>query len=704
MAVLVAGVTANDDPRDSLWAAVRNGDAKAVKAALAKGTDVNAKNEIGVTALWIATQKGKREVVELLVDAGADVNARDLIWYVTPLSSAVATGDADIVTLLLRAGARDADAALIRAAAGGKLKVVRAVLDQAKLRREVLDAALFAVRKDSKDVRDALVDAGAKPLAVASEKDRVAWKSLTGNYESENGGKLIIEMLETGVAIRRGTSREALTRLAPDMFATLGMEYATYTFERKGSAVYRVVLKQFTAEISYYRLDATPAAKATGKPRDDGTVGAVVPNNWPAFRGPDGSGVADGQHPPITWDVAKGVNLRWKTPIPGLGHSCPVVWGDRVFLTTASSGDPKPKLRIGNYGDVDSVNDTTKHTWQVLCLDRDTGKIVWTRIPFVGVPKIKRHLKGSQANCTPVTDGKCVVACFGPEGLYCYDFAGNLRWKRDLSSIDSSFAIDQQYEWGFGSSPIIYDGLVILQCDLSKDSFIAAYRLEDGSQAWSTPRDEIPSWSSPVIWRSGQRTELVTNASQYARGYDPATGKELWRLAKKSEVSIPMPVIGRELIYISSGNRPIQPIIAVRAGAIGDISLQAKEDRNAHIAWSRMRGGPYMTTPIVYGDYLYVCSNAGMLTCYRAADGKEVYKERLGGVSYTASPVAADGRLYFTSEQGEVRVVRAGPEFELLAVNDMGDVCMATPAIADGTLFVRSQHHLFALARSKSGK
>jgi outer membrane protein assembly factor BamB len=368
-------------------------------------------------------------------------------------------------------------------------------------------------------------------------------------------------------------------------------------------------------------------------------------------------------------------------------------------LTTALSGVADPKVRTGNYGNVDSVNDTSKHTWQVLCLERATGKILWTKTAFEGVPKIKRHLKGSQANCTPATDGKRVVACFGPEGLYCYDFHGKPIWQRDLSSLDSSFAIDQQYEWGFGSSPIIHDGLVILQCDLSKDSFIAAYSLEDGAQVWSTPRDEIPSWCSPIIWRNSHRTELVTNASQYARAYDPATGKELWRLAKKSEIAVPMPVVWRDMVYISSGNRPIQPIIAIRAGAKGDISLEPNEDKNAHIAWSRMRGGPYMTTPIVYGDYLYVCSNAGVLTCYRADTGKELYKERLGGESYTSSPVAADGRLYFTSEQGEVRVVKAGSEFELLAVNEVGDVCMATPAISGGTLLVRSQHYLFALGR-----
>ena len=193
------------------------------------------------------------------------------------------------------------------------------------------------------------------------------------------------------------------------------------TFEQKGGKVTRVVYKRFTAE--YYYFPAKAVAKPTAAPKEgDVTVAAAM--NWPQFRGPDATGVADGQHPPTTWDVKDGTNVRWKTPIPGLGHSCPVVWGDRVFLTTAVSGDPDPKIRTGNYGDVDSVNDTTRHTWQVLCLERETGKVLWTRTAYEGVPKIKRHLKGSQANCTPATDGKRLVACFGPEGLYCYDFEG----------------------------------------------------------------------------------------------------------------------------------------------------------------------------------------------------------------------------------------------------------------------------------------
>jgi hypothetical protein len=279
---IAASANAKDDMLEALWAAVRNGDTKTITTLLDQGTDVNAKNKIGVTALWIAAGKGKQNVVELLVRHGADVNARDGIWYQTPLSSAVAEGNAEVVKFLIRSG----------------------------------------------------------------------------------------------------------------------------------------------------------------------------------------------------------------------------------------------------------------------------------------------------ATCTPATDGKRVVACFGSEGLYCYDFAGKLLWQRDLGTLDSSFAIDIKYEWGFGSSPILHDGLVILQCDLGKDSFIAAYRLEDGARVWSTPRDEIPSWNTPTIWRNARRIELVTNAAQYARGYDPATGKELWRLDKKSEVTIPTPIIGRDFVYLTSGNRPIQPIFAIRPGSAGDMSLK----------------------------------------------------------------------------------------------------------------------------------
>jgi outer membrane protein assembly factor BamB len=690
-----------DANRDALWAAVRAGDVKAVAAALDAGADVNARNEIGVTALWIAAGKDKLDVVETLVRRGADVNARDGIWYSTPLSSAVGGRRLAAAELLIKSGAKDVDTALFTAASQGNEAMVGKILEHGKVSQDALDAALYvAAAAKNEKVEQALKQAGGKPLPTAPAEDRKAWEKLVGTYESDGGARMVLTLREPGLMF----GGRWLKPTGPDTFVPLGSEGVRIRVERRGDEVTRITMTRFTAEYGFYRF-RDPVVPPAAAVEVDGEVGGP-PLNWPSFRGPNGTGVADGQQPPVTWDIKDGKNVRWKTPIPGLGHSCPVVWGNRVFVTTAVSGDPDPKIRVGNYGDVASVDDKSKHTWQVLCLDRDTGAILWTRTAYEGVPKIKRHLKGSQANCTPATDGTHVIACFGSEGLYCYDFAGRLLWKRDLSTLDSSFAIDKEYEWGFGNSPLIHEGLAILQCDLSRDSFIAAFAVETGERVWSTPRDEIPSWSSPVIWHHSRGVELVTNAAQYARGYDPKTGAELWRLAKKSEVTVPTPVCGKDLLFITSGNRPIQPIIAVRPGARGDISLSEGQDTNSHIAWSRMRGGPYMPTPILYGPHFYTCSNSGILACYEAATGKEVYKERIGGGSdsYTASPVAADGRLYLTSEQGQVRVVKAGPKFELLAVNTMDDYVMATPAISNGCLFVRSQHYLVALGRKPDEK
>ncbi len=656
---------------------------------------MNAKNEYGITALWIAASKGKTEVIEFLLSRGADPTARDGIWYQTPLSQSLEK--LENVKVLLKAGAKDIDAAATNAAVRGNLPVLQAILDTGKVSEERIDAALFAVGETKKEIREALIKAGAKPLPVVAEKDRKSWQGLTGNYENENGSVLKVEVKDVGLVAGSGTTLFAYKQAGPDKFVPIGATESSLTFERKSEKITRIVMRAYTAEIVYYPQGSKPVPKEPVAPKDVTASKTVVPANWPQFRGVDASGVADGQEPPLTWDGKEGKNILWKTPIPGLGHSCPVIWGDRVFLTTAVGGNNE--IKTGNYGDPSSVNDDSKLAFQVICLDRHTGKILWAKTAFEGVPKIKRHLKGSHANCTVATDGKRVVACFGSEGLYCYDFEGKLLWQRDLSTLDSSFTLDEQYEWGFAASPVLFEDRVILQCDLSKDSFIAAYSLTDGSQLWTTPRDEIPSWSSPTVWRNAQRVEIVTNASQFARGYDPMTGQELWRLDKRSEATVPTPVVTPDLAFVMSGNRPIQPIFAIKPTARGDISLKPGEMENSWIAWGRLRGGPYMPTPIVYRKHLYTIGNSGMLTCYDAASGKEIYKERVGGTSYTASPVAADGRLYFTSEQGEVRVVKAGPEFELLAINKMGEECMATPAICDRALFIRTKSALVAVGR-----
>jgi outer membrane protein assembly factor BamB len=371
-----------------------------------------------------------------------------------------------------------------------------------------------------------------------------------------------------------------------------------------------------------------------------------------------------------------------------------------VFTTTAISGDGKAELRTGLYGDVDSVNESAEHSWRVYCIDKQTGKILWERTPCTGLPKIKRHPKASHANPTPATDGDHLVASFGSEGLYCYDRDGNLLWQKSLGVLNSGWFYDADYEWGFGSSPVLYNGLVIVQCDIGKDSFLAAYRVADGQEAWRTPRDEIPSWGTPTVVETPDRVELVTAATRFARGYNPQTGEELWRLGPHSEITVPTPVYGEGLIFIASGYRPIQPIYAIRPGARGDISLKDGETKSDAVAWSIKKGGPYMPTPIAYQNQLYVCSNTGIVTCFDTQTGKQVYRERLGGSGgYTASPVAADGKLYFTSEESDVRVVRAGPKFELLSINPLGDPCVSTPAISDGMLFIRTQHYLLGIGR-----
>jgi outer membrane protein assembly factor BamB len=685
---------AADPKREALWAAVRAGDTKAIEAAIKDGADVNAKNEYGVSALWIAIGKNP-EIIELLLKNGADVNARDDIWYQTPLSKCDSPLHLPSLKLLIKAGAKDTDAAFYSVASRGSTIMMEAILELAKVSQDTLDAALYSQSTGmNQKVKDLLTKAGAKPIPRASEADKKSWAKIVGTYDSDGGQKITIAMKDVGLV----TGGRWLKPTGKDEFTPFGSEGSLVRVTWKDGEVAKITMKRFTAEYGFYKFKEPVAKPNAPVVIAKGTT--APPANWPSFRGPNGTGVVEGQNPPVEFDGKSMKNVNWKTEIPGLGHSCPVVWGNRVFITTAiSSGEKDPKIRIGNYGDVASVNDTSSHTYQVFCLDRDTGKVLWKQTAYEGVPKIKRHLKGSQANCTVATDGLHVIACFGPEGLYCYDFEGKLRWKRDLSTLDSSFALDREYEWGFGNSPVLHEGLCILQCDLSRDSFLAAFRLDDGSKVWSTPRDEIPSWSSPVIWKNSKRTEIVTNAAQYARGYDPVTGAELWRFAKKSEVTVPTPVLGDDLAFVSSGNRPIQPIAAIKPGAAGDISLKPNETSNSGIAWSTLRGGPYMPTPICYKGYFYTCSNSGILACYEAATGKEVYKERMGGTSYTASPVASDGRLYFASEQGEIRVVKAGPEFELLATNALDDFIMATPAISNGALIVRSQHFVWSLGQ-----
>lgn len=425
--------------------------------------------------------------------------------------------------------------------------------------------------------------------------------------------------------------------------------------------------------------------------------------NWPAFRGPMGSGIGDGANPPVSWNAEKNLNVAWKTPIPGISVSSPVIWGDRVFVVTSISGDPAAGFRHGLYGDVEPDKDQGEQTWKVYGLDLKTGKVLWEQVAAKGVPKNKRHPKSSFSSASPVTDGKRVIAYFGSEGLYAYDMDGKLLWKRDVGVQDAGWFFDPDFEWGAASSPVIYKNLVIIQTDRQKNSWLGAFDAATGKDIWRVERDEIPGWSTPVVVEHGGTAQLVTNSVKRIRSHDPATGKLIWELGGNSEITATTPVSSGGLIFVSNGYPPIQPIYAIKWEAKGDITLKEGAETNEGILWSKKRGGPYLPSPLVYGDLLYLCSNNGVLSAYNSKTGDRVYQERIAGKggAFSASPVAADGRIYLTSEDGEIHVAKAGPKYEHLASNPMGEVLMATPAITKGMLVVRGMKHVYGISEAK---
>ncbi|NWF86003.1 MAG: PQQ-binding-like beta-propeller repeat protein [Bryobacteraceae bacterium] len=428
-------------------------------------------------------------------------------------------------------------------------------------------------------------------------------------------------------------------------------------------------------------------------------AGAGSCADWPQFRGPSASGVAEGLKLPESWNAETGAGILWKAPVPGLAHASPIVWGDRIFLATAVSSRSNATFKPGIYGEGTASDDLSPHKWQVLCLDRKTGKTLWTSTAYEGAPKEKRHIKSTYASSTPATDGRVVAALFGSQGLYAFDFNGKLLWKKDLGRIDAGAYDAPDYEWGTASSPIIHQGMVFVQCDQQKYSFLMALDAATGATLWKAERDELPSWATPAVYTLGARQELVTNAPNFIRGYDPKTGKELWRLGGSSKITAPTPIFSRDLIYVASGRRPEAPIFAIRPGAGGNITLPAGQTSNASVAWSKQQRGSYMPTPLLHGGLFYVLGNSGIFDCYDAATGQEIYRERIphSGSGFSASPVAADGRIYLSSEDGDIFVLQAGRQFKLLSRTPMGEPLMATPALSGGVMYVRGQRHLFAI-------
>jgi len=438
----------------------------------------------------------------------------------------------------------------------------------------------------------------------------------------------------------------------------------------------------------------TPKALPTAAP----AIGS-----WPAFRGAEAAGIAEGQNLPDAWDGKAGKNILWHTPIPGLGHSSPVVWGNTIFVSTAVSSVANATFKPGLYGDGDASDDRSPQKWELLAIDKKTGAVKWERVAVEGTPRDKRHIKSTYASATPATDGRIVVASFGSMGVHAFDVAGNFLWKVDYGKANMGAYDLPGFEWGPASSPIIWNGLVIIQVDTQTDSFVLAVKAETGETIWKTDRQELPSWGSPTIANTTAGPILVTNASNFVRAYDPRTGKELWRVGKSSKITAPSPIYADGVFVIASGRAPERPIFVVKPDAKGDITLEDGKTSNDGIVWSKTGRGSYMPTPLAYKGLLYVLANGGILDAYDLKTGAEIYRQRLPviGSGYSASPVAADGKIYLSGEDGDMLVLKAGAEFAHIATNPMGELLMATPALSQGVMYVRSSTGLFAVGEKK---
>jgi outer membrane protein assembly factor BamB len=414
--------------------------------------------------------------------------------------------------------------------------------------------------------------------------------------------------------------------------------------------------------------------------------------HWPQFRGADSLGVSDNSNLPDKWTATE--NVAWKTDIRGRGWSSPIVWGDKIFVTSVVNLGDESAPKIGLYfGGEQKEPPKSEHQWNVVCLSLDDGRILWEKTAHTGIPATTIHIKNSYASETPVTDGQHVYAYFGNVGVFCYDFDGNLVWKKEVEPHKT------RYGWGTAASPVLYQGRLYIVNDNEEDSYLMALDARTGEQIFRVQRDEKSNWATPYVWKNSQRTELVVPGTGKVRSYD-LEGRLLWELGGMSSITIALPYSDGDLLYVSSGYvlDKQKPIFAIRPGASGDISLPEGETSNEYIAWTQKMGGPYNPSSLLYGDTIYVLYDQG---AFDAATGKEIYpKKRIpDGKAFTSSPWAYDNKIFCLNEDGVTFVIAAGDEFEILHTNPLADddMGMATPAIVGDKLLIRTSARLYCI-------
>jgi outer membrane protein assembly factor BamB len=382
---------------------------------------------------------------------------------------------------------------------------------------------------------------------------------------------------------------------------------------------------------------------------------------WARWRGPSGQGVVSGTGYPDSWSGTE--NVKWKVPVPGSGNSSPIVWGDRIFLTTAYDGGRR---------------------LSVVAYRRSDGARIWETFAPDGRTPYGNHYKNGFASATPATDGQRVYASFGPRGLLALDMNGKQVWHRDLGAMEAYH--------GTAGSPLLYKDRLILYQDQSRNSFIAAFDTRTGKTLWSTPREANVGWGTPIAVRVVDHDEIIVNGQLRVQAYNPDTGAELWSCGGTTYEVIPTPVVGHGMVFCSSGRAG--PTLAIRPGGKGDVT-------RSHVAWTSPRGSPFVPSPILYGEHLYMVNDMqSIVTSFHATSGKVMWQNRLGVArreGFSASPIAVDGKIFFTNDEGETFVLKAGPTFELLRTNRIGEGTLATPALVDGRWYIRTESNLFAI-------
>jgi outer membrane protein assembly factor BamB len=709
----LAAVAAAAQPPDLVAAAI-TGDLDAVRRLLDGGVPVDTADRWGGTALAFAASEGRVEVVRFLLGRGADPSKRETFFDQSPLGRALGGGPfteglpperLEIAIQLLRAGADDRELALETAIARGNVELARAAVDGGPLYASSLGELRRRAASRGAPFVELLDGARSRPDPPPPRLGPADLARFAGRFEGTTTDDQATVIVEGAELVVEGPQAGS-TRMTPSATATFRSAdgRVELRFSGRAGTVEGVEIRAPNGRWELRRSVADPvpgaAARLTRNAAGAGT--GSVASRWPGFRGPGGSGIGDapglGDRVPVRWNLESGEGVLWTAALPGLGNSSPIVEDGRVFVTTAVAAGKSEGLRTGLTGAGTEIDEASEHRWIVLAFDARTGEKRWETEVGRGVPASRRHMKATQANSTPATDGRRIAVVFPTAGLGVLDLDGRLLWKHELGPLRAGAFNDPTLEWGFASSPVIHGSSVILQVDVHDGPYLAAWDLETGEERWRTPRPGVaPSWATPALWSTPQGVELVANASTI-RGYSVSDGRELWSLEPTSEQVVATPVVAGGILYVSSGYPPVKPIYAVKPGLRGRVQATpgAPDER---FLWSDERGGAYMPTPLVYRGLLYIVHHNARLVAYDAATGDAVYKARFSqGGTFTSSPVAVDGRVYTGTEEGSIYVFASGPVFEELAVNDMGEPVMATPAIANGVLYVRTPSRLVALA------